>query len=409
MPLPNDLKTNDMIGQHVLMHASNNLVFTRTMSRQYEKDFSNVTGNTLRIRKPVYYETQDGPTITDVQAIQQETTDLAVTNYKTIAVALTDENQSLQLDSFLETIMAPVGRQLANTVDSIGYEEGKRIANYVGTAGVSPNSFASINAANTKLNLLGVPMMDRMCMMNCTDGGATLEGLSTQFNYQTFNEKILDQSKMGRLANFDFYMAQNVSGQTTFTGGAVIAPGNITLTADVTDGSSTIAMTGFTANITIQRGAVFQIAGVGAVNALSHNPTGQIMNFAVLEDTLVSGGGTATIPVTEAIVYANIPYRTVNALPLDNAVVTFQASHNLNIAYHPEAFTLAVIQLPTGQNGSYQKVFTDKDSGISIRMTRQFQFNTANDQIRFDIYFALKCVYPYFATRIMGATPQFLV
>ena len=405
MPLPNDLKTNDMIGQHVLMEAINNLVGARTCRRQYEKDFSNITGTTIRIRKPTRYFTQDGPTITDVQAIDQRVTDLAVTNYKTVAVALTDQDQALRLDSFLETVMAPAGRAIGNTVDAIFYQEASRIYNYVGTAGVAPNSYAAINAANTKLNLQGVPMMDRMCLMNCTDGGAVLDGLSTQFNYQQFNEKILDASKMGRLANFDFYQAQNVAGQITASG--TVTSGNVTVTSNVLSGATTIAMSGFTPNITIYQGAVFQIAGVGSTNPLSFVPTGQIMNFVVTDNVVVAGDGTATIPIEPEIIFDGGPYVNVTELPLANAVVTFQGSHNINVAYHPEAFTLAMIELPTGKNGCYQKIFTDKESGVAIRMTRQFQINTANDIIRFDCYFALKCVYPEFATRILGSTPLY--
>lgn len=405
MPLPNDLKTNDMIGKHVLMEATNNLVGARTCRRQWEKDFSNRTGSNLRIFKPTRYVSQDGPTISDVEAIEQRTTDLAVLNYKTIPVALTDENQTLQLDSFLDTIMAPVGREMGNTVDKIFYQEAKRVYNYVGTAGTAPNSFAAINAANTKLNLQGVPMADRMCLMNVSDGASVQDGLSTQFNYQAFNERILDTSKMGRLANFDFYQAQNVAAQVTASG--AVTAGTVTLSASAVSGATTLSLTGLTASITLYDGAVFQVAGVGSVNPLSRVPTGQIMNFVVDGDQVVSGGGTITLAIQPQIIYDGGPYTNVTSLPASGATVTFQASHNINVAYHPEAFTLAMIQLPTGQNGCYQKTFTDKESGISIRMTRQFQFNTANDMIRFDCYFALKCIYPEFATRILGSTPAF--
>ena len=405
MPLPNDLKTNDMIGKHVLMEATNNLVGARTCRRQWEKDFNNQTGNTLRIRKPTRYVSQDGPTITDVQAIDQRTTDLAVINYKTVPVALTDEDQTLRLDSFLETVMAPVGREMGNTVDKIFYQEAKRVYNYVGTAGVAPNSFAAINAAGTKLNLQGVPMMDRMCLMNVSDGASVQDGLSDKFNYQQFNERILDSAQMGRLANFDFYQAQNVAGQITASG--TVTSGTVTLSASSVSGDTTLSMTGLTASITIYDGAVFEVARVGSVNPLSRVPTGQIMNFVVVGDTVVSGGGTATFTIAPQIIYDGGPYTNVTALPASGATVTFQASHNINVAYHPEAFTLAMIELPTGSNGCYQKTFTDKDAGISIRMTRQFAFGTANDQIRFDCFFALKCVYPEFATRILGSTPAY--
>jgi hypothetical protein len=405
MPLPNDLKTNDMIGKHVLMEFSNNLVAARTCKRQWEKDFNNRSGNTIRIFKPTRYVAQDGPTITDVQAIDQRTTDLAVLNYKTIPVALTDENQMLQLDSFLDTIMAPVGRTLGNAVDTSFYAESKAIYNFVGTAGTAPNSFAAVNAANTKLDLQGVPMSERLALMNVSDGAAVKEGLSTQFNYSAMNERILDSSKLGRLANLDFYQAQNVASQVTASG--TVTSGTVTLSASAVTGATTLAMTGLTASITIYKGAVFQVAGVGSVNPLSRNPTGQIMNFVVTEDTAVSGGGTVTLPISPEIVYDGGPYVNVTSLPASGATVTFQASHNLNIIYHPEAFTLAMMQLPVNNSGCFQKIYTDKDSGISIRMTRQFQINSANEVIRFDCNYAIKCVEPQFATRLLGSTPAY--
>lgn len=405
MPLPNDLKTNDMIGKHALMEAANNLVGARTCRRQYEKDFTNRSGNTIRVLKPTRFIPQDGPTISDVQAIDQRTDDFAILNYKVVPVALTDENQMLQLDSFLETVIAPAGRTLGNAVDVTFYEEAKAVYNYVGTAGTAPNSFAAVNASNTKLNLQGVPIADRMGLFNVADGAAIQEGLSTQFNYSAMNERILDTAKLGRLANIDMYQAQNVAAQVTASG--AITAGTVTLSASAVSGATTLAMTGLTASITIYKGAVFQIAGVGSINPESRVPTGQIMNFVVSADTVVSGGGTVTLPIQPSIVYDGGPYVNVTSLPASGAVVTFQASHNLNIVYHPEAFTLAMMQLPTNNNGCYQKVFTDKDSGISIRMTRQFQINTANEIIRFDCNYGVKCVYPEFATRLLGSTPAF--
>jgi hypothetical protein len=118
---------------------------------------------------------------------------------------------------------------------------------------------------------------------------------------------------------------------------------------------------------------------------------------------VVDGGGAADIPVSPAPVLAGTPYDNVTALPLAGAPVIFEASHTINLAYHPEAFTLAMIKLwEPNDSGAYAKTMVDSDAGISVRMTKQYDNITDVTSLRFDILYGIQ-VFPEYATRILGS------
>ncbi len=165
---------------------------------------------------------------------------------------------------------------------------------------------------------------------------------------------------------------------------------------------ATLLIDGIT-SATLAVGTVFQIAGVFAVNPISYNSTTQLANFVVT--TAVTSTGSATLAIDPPIITSGA-YQNVTNAPADNALITFQPTHTINLAYHKEAFTLAMINLyspPANQNpGAYFKNLVDKDAGISLRMARQYNIKTDEDTVRIDALFGVKCFGEYM-TRVMGS------
>lgn len=398
--MANNLLTNDIILRTALMEFTNNLVFAKTARRDYQDKFNNTTGSTIRIRKPTRYESRTGQNIS-VQSINEQYTNITVGEMVGVDVEVTSTELALQLDDFNREVLNPAMVTLANKIDSLLYGTTVGISNFVGTAGTSPNSFSIASDAESRLDSFGVPQgKDRFMMLKSFDAGSMRTALYNTFN-ENFNKDIIMNGSMGNLSGFDCYSTQNIirpSRGSASLGTPAINNGNQSGTSLILDG--------LTASVQIKQGALFTIAGVNSLNPTSRTDTGQLAQFVVTADAQADGSGnvTLTISVNDQGITDTGPYRNVSQLPPDNALVTFQATHTKNLAYHREAFALVTVKLPELANGesAYQRNMMDPKSKINIRMTRQYQI--ANDQyvLRFDVLPAVKC-FPQYACIVMGS------
>jgi hypothetical protein len=401
--MANVFQNESLISKVVLEEFKNNLVLAKTVNRQFQDTFTNNSGTTVNIRKPTRYTTSSGADATgQVQDIIQRTVPLTIDRREKVVTSVTSEQLALNLDDFNREVIQPSMLQLANKVDVDLYTLGLQVYNNVGTAGTAPNTFGVINDARTKLDSFGVRTSPRYACLNVLDGGALASGLQGQFNYSDFNREILKEGYIGEMAGFGMHQVQNTV-ESVLTDEPTGDIGSPVVGVDTPSGQTFISMTGFTAGITIFAGAVLTVAGVGAVNPITRTKTGQLAQFVVTADTVVDGGGAADIPVSPAPVLAGTPYDNVTALPLAGAPVIFEASHTINLAYHPEAFTLAMIKLwEPNDSGAYAKTMVDSDAGISVRMTKQYDNITDVTSLRFDILYGIQ-VFPEYATRILGS------
>ncbi len=387
--MANTLITNDIIAKMVLMEFKNNLVLAKTCNRQYQHLFDNTTGRTIRIRKPTRLTSADGATLT-TQDIIQRTVPLTVDHRKHVGITLTSEDLTLELDDFQANVIRPAMQTLANDVDTSIYQAGLAgLFNYTGTAGTSPNSIGTILDMDGKLGALGVPEEDRFCIMSKKDGAVLKSSLYNTFN-QNFNSDIILRGQMGQLGGFDFYTAQNVQRPT-----AASAAFGTPAIAGAGQSGSTLNIDGVTSGMTIYKGAVFQIAGVESVNPISYNSTTNLANFVVTQDaTAVGTSITLNIETgtgNEGIILTG-PYQNVLVGPADNALITFQPTHTKNLAYHKEAFTLAMINLYAPKDvGAWSRNVIDKEAGVALRVVRQYDIGTDADIVRVDGMWAVKC------------------
>lgn len=396
----NNLLTNDIILKTALMEFENNLVLAKTARRDYQDKFDNTTGTSIRIRKPTRYEARIGRNAS-IQAIDEQYTSITVGDMIGVDVEVTSEQFALQLDDFNREVIRPAMVTLANKVDSLLYDTTTEISNFVGVAGTAPNAFSIVSDAESRLDSFGVPQgKDRFLLLKSFDAGSLRSALYNTFN-ENFNKDIIMNGSMGNLSGFDCYSVQNVirpSRGSDTLGTPAIAGAN-------QDGTS-LDLDGLAANAQIKKGALFTIAGVNSLNPTSRTDTGQLAQFVVMENAQADGAGavTLTISINEQGITSTGPYRNVSVLPPDNALVTFQATHNKNIFYHREAFALVTVKLPELANNesAYQKNMVDPKSKTNIRMTRQY--GIMNDQyiVRFDILPAVKC-FPQYAGILMGS------
>ncbi|MGZ3816540.1 MAG: P22 phage major capsid protein family protein, partial [Bdellovibrio sp.] len=156
-------------------------------------------------------------------------------------------------------------------------------------------------------------------------------------------------------------------------------------------------------------GDVISIAAVNAVNPQTRQPTGELAQFVVAADTASDASGNMTITIDRAI-YASGQYQNVDALPLTGAAITVfgHASSYANIiapqnlVFHKNAFALATADFELPTEGVSASRAVDKDSGLSLTMTSQFDIVNYRTVHRLDFLGGWKCIYPELASRVVG-------
>jgi hypothetical protein len=262
-----------------------------------------------------------------------------------------------------------------------------------------------------------VPPDDRVVVFNPAAHWSFANALSN-WNFKEGGEQALRKGYLGRIANAEIYMDQNIkahqSGYPGTTGLATASYGNFMVTAAlpgtvVRDGESAWVIQNFVYGTTkpaLYAGDVFTVAGVFAVNPMSGESTGSLRCFIATTAATVTTVSTAKDTAVTAYppVITAGPYATVNSTPAAAAVVTvFAPSGKIipqNLAFHKNAFALVMVPLEV-PDGAWSSSVTE--DGFSIRVVKDYNIEVDSEIIRLDILYGVKTIYPELACRIFGA------
>lgn len=367
--------------------------FLRTVNRQYDNQFARSgakIGNTLRIRLPNDYTVGTGPTITP-QGTNEQNTTLTVATQKHVPVSFGTAEKTMSLDDFSERILAPAVNRLAAAVASDVMSLSDTCANLVfnkDSSGnmISPNASTFLDAgAALSFNL--APNLDRQVILDMRTQARTVGSLAGLFNPQV---KISRQYEKGEMTTETLGFADWSSDQTvrlhtvgTFSAGTVNGAGQTGNTL------VTNAITG-----TLKKGDIITIDGVYAINRLTGDSQGELRQFVVTADVAT---GATSIPIYPSIVPAPAAYNTTDSSPANSAdinlVAAASSTYRQNMAFYPEAFTLATADLEMPTAGVVQAARAEFD-GVSLRMIEAY--DVMNDALitRMDILYGYGGVRP---------------
>jgi len=205
-----------------------------------------------------------------------------------------------------------------------------------------------------------------------------------------------------------WYEDQNVAIHTTgtFTASTPLTNGaGQTGASLITDGWASGATT-------LNRGDVFTIAGVYAVNPQSYASTGELRQFVVTQ-TISDTSGDMTISISPAIISSG-QLQNVDAAPADGAAITVLGATSATsgtlaatqsrqaLVYHPDAFTMVMADLDMPQGGARASRVSDNELGISLRMVQQYNIQTDQNASRLDCLYGWKTVREDLAARVWG-------
>lgn len=404
-----------LVTKYAIAELLNNLQLAAKVDRQLDTNglFSEKVGDTIKVRRRVYYAATSGETITSGQtsALEQGTVDVKLDTWEKVVVQVTSKQETLNIEDANRDIIKPAMQELAQKVESKLASLYDEVYNFVGTPGTSPGTFLAVAAAKQKLNELGVPMDQRRCAFYDPEASTALaDGLKAVFP-QDIAKKAIEYASIGMYAGFDIYENQSLKLHTVgvATGTPLVngADQNVAHSAALTTWTQSLITDGWTNSQTgiLKEGDVFTIADVYSVNRRTRESTGQLAQFVVRADA-DSGASTgpSTLTISPPIITSGA-FQTVDAAPANNAAITVKtgtggSSYRQNLAFHENAFTLAVAQIDTPSDGvtSYRESL----KGVSIRVTKQFDITLNATIMRFDILFGVKAQNPDFAVRTTG-------
>lgn len=406
--MANTLITPTIIAKEGLRLLKNSLMMARLVHTDYAKEFTKV-GSTISIRKPVKFVVTDGATRSN-QDVMEGTVPLAIDSQKHVSWNFTSNELTLTVDQYSERYIKPAMAALAQKVENSLTGLYSSVPMWVGTAGTTASTFLELGAARQKLVEHAAPMGEKLNAM--LNPAAALKIANDLKTLQTDSKTLtaLEQVRIGKYAGFETYENQSIVNHTVGQQGGtpLINGASQTSNSSPQANSMPLVTDGWTAAAAnrLKAGDVITITGVNDVNPMTYADLGYKKQFVVVSDAASDGSGNATLTIAPAIVTSG-PYQNVTAAPADNAAIqvvtgTASTSYAQNLCFHKNAFALvwAPLELPDG--AAFKSMETDPDSGMSIRVVKQYDIDNDKDIIRMDILYGVKTIYPELAVRLTG-------
>ena len=401
--MSNTLVTCSIVAKEALPILKNMLTFSKNVNRDWEDEYTGnmsrgyAPGATINIKKPPRYTYRAGR-VSVPQATVETTIPLTLSQGGT-DLNFTSVEQTISLTKLEDKIAAAVA-PIANEID----RQGLQLAHYntfnaLNASGALPTTQLGgvqiVTDANRRLDEMGAPRdMNRMLVSGPGLNGALLNTFSGMFNSVSSLNKQYNTGLMQNAFGIDQGMDQNVDTHTNGTQN--VAGVNISGANQTGSAITTVALTG-----TITRGTVITLPGVFAVNPQSRQSTGVLAQFVVTADCAAAA---TSIPVSPALVTSGA-FQNVSASPTSGSpfliVGAASTAYQTNVAYHKDAFTLAMVPMwaPKGGKGVID-VAQESYDGFTVKVTNFYDGVNDNAIWRLDVLFGWAATYPELSAKI---------
>lgn len=355
------------------------------MPRLVNTDYSNEAkqkGNTIDVPVPSSIAAVDvvpGATPPANADSAWSTVPIPLDQWKEAPFYLTDKEVGQVLtNEFLPLQASEAVKSLASAVNQHIFKQCKDFYGYVGTAGTTPfaTDITDATAARKVLNKQLCPLDSRSGVLDVDAGANALALAAFNNNFASGDGKVITEGQLGRKLGFDWYEDQEVPTHTT-----TATAGAVTVKAANAVGVSTIIVSKAAgADMSAKLGDVFTIAG-------------DSQTYIITEDVTITAAGDSTIKIAPKLQKA----------AAGTELITFKASHVLNVAFNRYAIAFATrpLQDPITE-GLGNKVLSAVDpvSGLTLRL----EVSRQHKQTRFsyDILYGAKTVRRELGTRIAG-------
>lgn len=397
-----------MITNELLRRFKNNLGFSGAIAHTWDDKFAiegAKIGDTLRLRDPVRYVTNDGPVLVIQDTTETQKT-LTLNKQKNVGFSFSSKDMTLSIDAFRERYLDSAALALANQVDvdglTLAYQS---TGNAVGVPGSVPTTLLPYWQAGEVLDQNSAPFDGQRTICYTPKMNTNvLEAAKGLFQSSTQIKNQYEKGRMGIMGGFEWVMDQNCRTH------AVGPLGGVPVVAGAGQTGPNLATSGWTAAaaLRLRKGDVFTIANVFAVNAVSGDIQQNLLQFVATADVSSDAAGLATIPLYPPIVPAGgpprNPYQTVSASPANLAALTILGTSNQltpqGVAFHRDAFVIGMAPLEVPKNVQMGANQQDPDTGCAIRMVSQYDIMNDVFITRCDVLYGHAAQRPEWACRI---------
>lgn len=365
-------------------------MFDTNWSDEFKQDFA--VGQPITIKKPARFMIRDGMTYT-AQNLSRQTTTMNLDQVFGIDFEWDDYERAVYLErsepELRKNYLDPAADRLVQELESrcarFAYQN---TPNVFGVLGTNPTTSTPFLDAETRLFDKSAPDGNRKLILSSRMMSGFLGNQSVQFNPA---DEISRQYKKGIVGNafgWDWHRSQSLYRHTAGTQASTVSVSG----ANQSGSTLTVACT---TGDTFKKGDKFSIADVNFVNPNTLRvPSGnQVQHFVITADA-TGASSAATLSIFPAIVGPGSPYQNVDALPADTATITMwpgtsspsAKAGTVGLALARQAFGMAWAKFTMPkmvEPGS--TMATDKETGASIRFTRQWDINTGTLKNRFDM------------------------
>lgn len=394
------------VSGEILRMLGNNAVCPRLIKRDFNKywEENRKIGSSLDIRRPLRVIGADG------QAFQPEglvrvTVPMTIAYWNQESFLYNDTEEAMFLDEDKRrAYLKPHVLNLANKVDRYMLQFMQSVTpNFVGTPGTVPTTLDTYNSAQTKLNQLLAMGSDRSVIYNSAFNQQIVKAGQTLFNPGQIIGKQYLEGKVGRYAEFDIFIDEQVPSGTvgTYLGSGQVNGAN-------QSGTSLITNNWTAASLSLSQGAYsdrITIAGVFEINGQSRlTLPGVLKQFAVVAP-IADTAGAATFTLFPALIPSG-PYQNCSGSPANGAAITIAgatgASCQTAFAVQQEAFTWASIPLQNVEEyGAKCETITDPETGLSIRIIWQWDSRLGEVTVRMDFVWGIAQTYADYAAAVI--------
>lgn len=395
--MANVLATTAVVAKESLAVLKNMLSFSANVNRDWEDEFTEnksrgyAPGQTINIKRPPRYQYRAGR-VAAPQGTVQNTVPLTL-QQGGCDLQFTSGERTLSLDKLSDKLQAAMA-EVTNEID----RQGLALAHYstfntLNPTGAMPNtqdlSIGAMTDLNARLDEMGAPRVpgSRTLISAPRLNGNLVRGMAGLFNNPQTIGKQNNNGMQVPSFGLNVGMDQNVD---THTNGTQVVTGTAVNGANQTGALINVAALGGT----ITRGTIITWPGVFAVNPKTRNSTGVLAQFVVTAD--LAAGATA-IPVSPALV-TNGAFQNVTASPTNGQnfliVGAASTSYQTNIAYHKDAFTLAMVPMATPQAGSGATAHQETSDGFTVKVTEFYDGTNDVSIMRLDVLFGWAATYP---------------
>lgn len=413
--MANGFQNPIMYTDETLRVLANNIILGKRVSRKHQMEFGKEAmkiGDTLNIRRPARFSIRTGAAFS-AQDYTETSIPLVINQQKGVDTSFTSSDLTLKVQDFSDRIIKPGAIQLAQQIDIDGYISAKNtVGNLTGTPGTSPNAASFLFDIGKKLDDFSTPRDgNRYYALDQASNASQVASLTGLFQSANLIGKQYEDGVFVDATNtvgLKIAMSQNIARQTVgaLGGTPVINGANQGITSGWANTGSVIT-NGWTAAAAqrLNAGDIVTFAGCFSVNPVTKQTTNQLMQFVVTANASSDGAGNLTMTVSPAIITAG-PFQNVTASPTNGGAVTVNGtaatSYARNLAWHQDAFELAVVKMvDLAEFGGWGAVRSQ--DGFSLRVFRQAAISTDTVGNRVDALYGWATVYPELATQQVAA------